>query len=708
MLKSLLIFLVTCASTRAFAQGDTIPVVLQRTPVPPQISQVAYRGNDSILMVTAGKLLLSTNAGTTFIVTDSTSGMTGAIYVTSSGPLYRIDRTNASRIELSRDAGHSWLPPVSEEHARMLDNISTDDTRLAFYDLSQNRDFVTSNEGASWDTLVYSSGSNQRPTLQAWYDAAHGIEFHQGHTLLSTSDSGRTWDTLLAVGDTSQYTNGILDLSQSIQYPAPGVIAIIGFAYSGEYVSLDTGHTWSFSHSVESNIEALGNANWLGLSQSGAVVPNTLERSTDRGKSWQVVPYTCPNAAGAMAFSDSLHGVMLGNTITLGERTSDGGRTWECLDTTLYTIGAGDYINSEYILPDRSQPNTYYALASAYNRIYLCRSVDRGASWTLLFPIPWSPIEGYSVPLLLGNRFFFPYSGSIRWTEDDGATYHEKDFLAAFQTEGGFVIRGVDGTLWAGNAGTLLISNDSGDTWNDGTEQLPDYNPDSTYSYQFQIVDSLTGFATLGDTIFRTMDGGMTWRRDSIMPDYVIDSRDWVWLPRHEKTTDAGATWTTFVRPPASTGTFFPVDSKRWYYFSSYTGNAGMTWQPIPGWRSGLTVVDSATAFSTNAPPLLRLDLPFKGAAESVEQRLPTSFRASASPNPASDMVTLSFSFVNSGTAHISIMNMLGTVLSSQDLGSIASGEHSVELSLAGLPAGIYYARVSSGEESQMVKIVKE
>lgn len=79
-----------------------------------------------------------------------------------------------------------------------------------------------------------------------------------------------------------------------------------------------------------------------------------------------------------------------------------------------------------------------------------------------------------------------------------------------------------------------------------------------------------------------------------------------------------------------------------------------------------------------------------------------------ASPNPATDAVRLSFTAANTvSTARLTLINLLGETVQDRSW-SVAAGANQTELDLRGLPAGAYFARLSAGSTSATIKIVKQ
>ncbi len=587
----------------ALAQPDTIPVLLQQIPAwhTWNLGEIVARGEDSLILTNIGAnagIWISTDRGITFSRRDSAVANASLICVPASrpsgqssyGPIWQLDSADAP--EFSADYGESWTYPGVPQHpakgAVSADGVSNEGD-LFWFSTPTEVILTRSSGNRAWDTLPFTASAGKL----AFYDADHGVRSLGGELLARTNDGGLSWDTLTLPG------NG----SGLVSYPAPNIIFVAPPAGNpvANFVSVDTGRTWK-KLNVFYDLQVVRDSLWYART-TRASLPNisnslnSFDRSTDQGSTWQQLSYSCPNGPTYLIFGDSEHGVSLGTA-----QTDDGGYSWDCLDTTVYA-GA-----STYIIPANFDASSYYDLAYAHGTNYVCISTDRGAAWTALFPYPTTVSTPWGVSL--GRRLFIAQSDKVIWTGDFGQTFQTFKFNYSGSISG-YVHRTPDGTLWASNDIELYVSRDTGNTWVDESHYIP-YSPDSALlTYTFMPVDSLTGFVkALDGLIFRTTDAGRSWRPDSIVPTYVIDSRRW--FNGSNYTTDAGATW----RAISGSSISLAVDSMRWIGPGRYTTDAGSNWLPIPGWTSKgiqLAAVDSGTAFAGGFPTgaFWRLDMPF-------------------------------------------------------------------------------------------------
>lgn len=77
------------------------------------------------------------------------------------------------------------------------------------------------------------------------------------------------------------------------------------------------------------------------------------------------------------------------------------------------------------------------------------------------------------------------------------------------------------------------------------------------------------------------------------------------------------------------------------------------------------------------------------------------------SPNPNNGKFNLSFSLSGIGSAHIQILSQEGKAVYDETLSNF-TGRYNRDIDISTHPKGVYYARISQGEHSQMKKIVLE
>jgi hypothetical protein len=82
--------------------------------------------------------------------------------------------------------------------------------------------------------------------------------------------------------------------------------------------------------------------------------------------------------------------------------------------------------------------------------------------------------------------------------------------------------------------------------------------------------------------------------------------------------------------------------------------------------------------------------------------------RMAVSPNPSSGMFALEMEAVEAGNAHLTVTDVAGRTVLHQSFESMAHVAQRRNIDLTGMPAGIYFLKVRSGERSGYAKLVKE
>ena len=258
-----------------------------------------------------------------------------------------------------------------------------------------------------------------------------------------------------------------------------------------------------------------------------------LYRSTDGAKTWEqkaMPAYTGPSGVEPlMAFADDRHGwvmvryaafmsassppsdgVCLSQEIQLW-RTDDAATTWtlvsfaEMPGDTPGSVGASDCKDSMYFADAQ---HGFIAVSGSIEQI-VYRSSDGGVTWTRSqFPVPPAgPTNGRVVAIkALANEvraFAPPYVyGSV----DAGATWHwlcETPFAVsnlAFVTASRWVA--------LNPFGPSTETTDSGATWHPFATH---YTQASLFAPQAVFADASVGYASAGNRIQRTEDGGAHW-----------------------------------------------------------------------------------------------------------------------------------------------------------------------------------------------------
>ncbi|PSR08663.1 MAG: hypothetical protein DA408_02920 [Bacteroidetes bacterium] len=111
--------------------------------------------------------------------------------------------------------------------------------------------------------------------------------------------------------------------------------------------------------------------------------------------------------------------------------------------------------------------------------------------------------------------------------------------------------------------------------------------------------------------------------------------------------------------------------------------------------------------FSGSGEFSAREDSPLEASAPVVnvaDQEFTAKF--SVAPNPIVDRAQLSFTLASSEVTSVAVINNLGQMVRSQQLGKLAAGTHDVRIDMAGLSAGFYLINVVAGQVSGTQKVI--
>lgn len=487
-----------------------------------------------------------------------------------------------------------------------------------------------------------------------------------------------------------------------------------------------------------------------------------LLETDDGGLTWgQVTIDFEGRSIESVFFSDSTTGWLTGWNGTI-YNTTDAGASWQLLDK----------LTQENLLGIHFFDGTYGWIVGT--RGTLIKTENSGASWHL-------KSESFTSSSL--NSVYF-VNNEIGWTVgDDGALFRTEDGGADWQpidsgtTNDLLSLFFIDSdTGWvSGKAGTLLNTTDGGTTWNvqplqplsyywitdlefytsnfgwaladfetvimteDGGETWLAMGSFTPYIQSLQFVTDQVGWLVGDDGIFKTIDGGADWQRQTtgLNPDegvfynfvqFLDVNHGWILGGKHAnpayiiKTSDGGASWQEVVKDSLTeirTAYFSDKDTGwAWGLFMYYTNDSGVSWHKdlnileeirdihfldnTHGWAVGY----AGSIFRyTSAGPVTIED-------QYATAKTPSQIRLSHNyPNPFNPETAIRFKISEPTHVTLTIYDLLGREVRTLVNERRSTGHYSVAWNgrdNAGrtLASGVYMYKLDAGNSTVIKKMV--
>ncbi|MBP1468741.1 hypothetical protein EYB53_023705 [Candidatus Chloroploca sp. M-50] len=419
--------------------------------------------SDGSLFVACGKIYRSNDRGTSWSVLSFGQDL-GAFSLAIS-PTFATDQTlfaagSGSGPYRSTDGGRTWevrydLPGSFSDNIAISPNFAVDRTLLV---AANGKLFRSRNAGNSWQPLELSIGN---------------IDDGEGQAAFAPN-----YATSPVIVAASRNTNGII-------------------------LSNDSGDTWTPSNQglAALDIHALAASPDFtndGIMLAGAGI--NLYRTNDRGVSWQQVLQGFVFGYNSLAFSPDFANDRTVYATSSGLlRSSDGGLTWQGVDTPPFPNSAGtagrvepsttfaSAVNWVVLSPGYRQDRTIYVSVSDYvgNQSGVYVSNNAGGNWRRL-----------TTDTRVKNASILAVSPT--YTADN-------TLLAGVWSEG--IYRSTNGGGgWARVQGFP-------DGFTDGSVGVLVFSPD--------FANDQTAFAALGDQVYRSTDGGINWSQVATGPAYA-------------------------------------------------------------------------------------------------------------------------------------------------------------------------------------------
>ena len=617
---------------------------------------IAFDHQNVIYAGTFDGVFRSTNDGLDWT---NLSNITGTISLELNSEGHIFVGTAGSGVYRSTDSGSSWLA--------INTGIPTGGRVISAILANQNGDlFVGTNDG------IYRSTNNGNywihypnivETIQDIKNTGLGYliagSFYSGtagNFYLST-DNGNNW--------TLKWNNNIGISCLAVDHNTDYIYA--GTGYDGIYVTTDLGNNWTkVSDMVPNN-----NVGAIAISTQGNIFEATMGdgvfKSTDSGINWTEINngFAYPHILSQVINSQDI--IFVGSDEGIF-KSNDLGENWifvglPDLDISSLAVNSGDDI---------------FAGTSYDGKIYI--STDNGENWEHIGPYIGPLISSITI-----NKDDVIFVGTFGMGE--GGVFRSTDNGNSWQP----VISGLDvlciainsnDDLFAGTRNSIKRSTDNGNTWIDINYIFP-----SSGIGDIAINSNDVIFAGTMSGVFRSTDDGNNWigvnngLSDSSIVDLVINSNDLIF---------AGITWT---------GVFFSSDN-------------GDNWQEI---NAGLTDY-GVTTFTLDSSGFIYVGTISHGIFRSVNSTI-TEIKNTESmnypfyliqnyPNPFNPTTIIKYQIPELRNVRLTVYDVLGREVQTLVNEEKQAGNYEVEFDGTGLPSGVYFYKIESGNFSDTKKIV--
>jgi photosystem II stability/assembly factor-like uncharacterized protein len=613
----------------------------------------------------------------------------------------------------STDGGQSWygmqIDPVPPANDIAIDPSNPATMYLACSNLSSGYGIGKSTDmGESWffihnnlDSLGFAKDIEIDPVdTRIIYFSRLYIDYSGGERCLSKStDAGSSWQ------DVTPESLSVAWVNETLVYPLDHNVLFCCTNADGVRKSTNAGATWFRCNNglhvpaiASIAVDTITGDLYIGTYFDG------IYKSTDEGATWYNISYdinlgNCTDMSFSQSTSPKAYVTMKSGLFELGPDTS-----WSRMEVGLPFTNVLNSVESDLRDPDlvylASMP--YFSQDSA-SGFYL--SQDGGATWE--FRNTGLPPE------------------SDYW---DIAICNLSDEARRI--------------LLASSTG-IYFSDDLGLSWQQSTDGLP---PDN---YYYVIESSAVNYYNVaaGDyfgRVFVSFDAGASWSETAQLPEsenpFIIDlefgpfDADWLYVSNEfegiYRSTDSGLNWTNingdlpwvhsyfdFIEisgiclNPLNPDNIFVYDATYGVY---QTHNGGIDWEPFNVgldttiWSGNIEFFPGDTTelfLASSTRSVWSIHRTITGVDDD-SPTLPKTLSLSSYPNPFNSSTTINYWLPQSGPVSISIHNILGQHVATILKGQQNAGNHSIVWDAGEFPSGLYFARLTAGEEAQTEKML--
>ncbi len=388
----------------------------------------------------------------------------------------------------SSDNGTSWTPANSGIANLFIGAISMSAGNI-WVDALNNSTFsysvfCSTDGGMSWNP----ANSGLSTNAPAVFTSSGTTDFSALDDSIFISSNGNGWT----------YTGGTLPTTRILSFLSASGDLFAGTEYSGLFQSADLGVTWNaINHGITNtqipSLCSFGNALFVGTNELG------IQKTTDSGTTWTVMDsglkynYTYQSMLG-----DGTE-LFAGTDGTGAFRSTDTGESWTLAGG--FSGGLFGQAINQFI----AKNGTLFAALEGG----ISRSTDNGANWSsvtdanpVLSTIFVKSLDTMGPNVIAGIEYskISGTTGGVFWTSDLGADWTRGTGIS--DTTSVKALANIESKVLAGTISGIFVSADNGESWTSSGASL--------YATSFAVSGEYA-FATNGSNVLLSTDTGKTW-----------------------------------------------------------------------------------------------------------------------------------------------------------------------------------------------------
>lgn len=466
------------------------------------------------------------------------------------------------------------------------------------------------------------------------------------------------------------FVRGLFFVNENVGYAAGGDGVTLGYISK----TTDGGVTWTYTSTTESNL--LRAVDFLD-DETGYVcgAAGVLMKTTDGGATWNTIYTNSSQYFRSIDFISSQVGFMAGALGTIW-KTTDGGTTW-----SMYSLSQN---MSDVIQLHMVDANTGYAVCSAgvapFANGYVFKTTDGGDSWTQVYFDATTGFLGLAV-VDANTAYAGGLNQTIIKTTDGGVSWtNSYTGLAGVSIRTGSAVS--DQMIFMADDGSNVLSTgNAGSTWNDTIL--------ANGLYAMYFPNSSIGFT--GDGL------GNVYKIELCRPPSGLSAI--AASPNSAKlewdAVGEAIGYNIFYRPVNTTQGITKRTTSNHKLIKNLLPGTTYQWGVQTICDNHPLIVSTYTPGQNFTTPPLRL---------SDEENTITAL--DVFPNPASGLITISFSLNKTSPVLIRLTDVSGRVVREIINGAYSPGSYQIPFNSSEVSEGIYMVQVLSNESNSTVKLL--